>query len=105
MIGYIRTHGAQNTDIIHVFCGVGEYFTDRQTALAVLRKLVGGGKSCPGLALGSQVAHRQHLPGIFGKQRFWIKGVHVRGTPIHKKMDQPFGTGPEMGRLGQKRIM
>jgi len=79
--------------------GEGEQFADRYATFPGRLKAKGGWKDAGRRSFGPEVGSCGALASIFFEVHFWIEGVSLVRSPIHKEVDHAFGSGPKVRRL------
>src|SRR4030095_7954261 len=104
MVGKVRLHGSDHTEVIHHLRGVRKELTDLQPALAISLEREWRWKGGSGLAFRAE-ADRDWFSRPFFQQGFGIEAIELRGTAIHEKVDHPFGFWRKLGlSKGQRRL-
>src|SRR5262245_4712872 len=97
MIGKVRLHRADDTEVITHLCGVRKELADLQSALTIFLEGEWRGKGGSGLAFRAE-ADRDGFSRPFFQRGLGIEAIELRGTAIHEKVDHSFGFWRKVGR-------
>ena len=105
MVRHIGMHRANHGNVVDRFCRVTENIADFNSALPILVELERRCEGGAGLAFRRKRTAGKRLTGVFGERRLRVERVDVRRAPVHEQMDDVFGAGCEMRRLGSSGLV
>ena len=96
MIWIVGVHASEEAKVISVSVKVRKEFRDPEATLSMLPELPWRRHETG----AAKISILSDLPVIPLEVGFVVKGVNVRGGPLHRDHDDPFGSGGEVCGLG-----